>query len=325
MPILTTVGLLQGGLISDAARQKFVDDTNTLLLNGNGDFLFGALPDAVIFEGNGFLSDSFNIQPITKHQQTFPVWHQIFIDKMYQDTANALDIDGSTPLAPVLDYTVPFAGFGFPLRDLTLPEFAAGMAIPDPTFQAQLQFFFDIDIGDLNLDLLLQLPTLIPPPLPPLPPFPALPPLPLDFSFDLPLGFDLPTPQIPNLVLPPIPPIGFDLDIPTLPLPVIGFVLCAVVKAIPAIFAILLAKALAGELLTALSKGPVGLIIFVATVVIEAILSCLGINLKNVLTFLAGFLVYIKQLVLMLAVVLVGVVFGEGLLIQVAANAIGLI
>lgn len=319
MPILTSVGLLQGGLISDAARQRYVDDTNTLLLNGSGDFMMGSLPDPVLFPGVPFLSESFNVQPLEVHQATFPVWHKVFIDFMFQATANALDVDGSTPLAPICDFTAPFAKFGFPLRDITIPDFAVGMALPDPTFQAHLEFFFDVDpieIPPLLPDLLLAVPI----PTPTIPPIPPIPPLPLDFAFDVPFGLSLP--PFPDLILPPIPPVEFDV---TLPLPVVGFLLCAVVKAVPAILAALIAEALTGKLIEALAEGPVGLVAFVAAVVLDAVLSCLGINLKNVLTFLAGFLVYIERLVAMLVVVLVGCIFGEGLLIQVVAKALRLV
>lgn len=320
MPILTTVGLLQGGEISDASRGSFVDDVNTLLLNGSGGFLLGGLPDPAVFKGDGFLHTSFAVQPLQKHIETFPVWHQVFIDTMFRDVANALDVDGSTPLSPVLDYTLPFAAFGFPLKDLTLPQFAAGMAIPDPTFQTQFEFFFDVDPNDLTPQLLLDIAASIPLPSVPIPPIPPIPPLPADFAANIP-NVGIPQLPMPNLQLPPIPPFAFNI---TLPLPAIGFLFCAVVKALPVIFATLLARAMGGELIEALSKGPPGLIGFVAAVVIDAILSCLGIELKNVLTFLAGFLVFVERLILMLVVVLLGVVFGEGLLIKVAAKALGL-
>ena len=76
---------------------------------------------------------------------------------------------------------------------------------------------------------------------------------------------------------------------------------------------------------SAITKGPVGLITFVSSVVIGAISGCLGIVLSSVLTFTAGFLVYINRLVLMLIVLTVGMLFGQGLLVKLVATSIGLV
>ena len=70
MGIMTDVGVLEGGKITAAARQSFIDDVNSLLLNGH-DGSFFPTPDTLFFEGGPFLSTSFNVQPIEKHQETF--------------------------------------------------------------------------------------------------------------------------------------------------------------------------------------------------------------------------------------------------------------
>lgn len=326
MPILTHVGLLTDDKISDAARQSFVDLVNVLLLNGSDNWFGGAAaaPPAASFGGNSFFGKQFDIQPIEKHRETFPVWHKVFIDTMYEGVANALNVDGRAPLLPILDPTVTFAPLNLKLKSLTIPDFAIGMALPPP---AQIEYFFDVSPDDLLLltpqipDLLAKLPV-GPPDIPMPPPLPGLP------SFAIPpYGLIIPIPFPPAIpfVIPPIPPIPGIPNFLPLPFPVMGFLLCAIVKALPAIFAILIAKSIAGELITSLKDGPPGLIAFVAIVVIDAILSCLGINLKNVLTFLAGFLVFIEKLVLIIVTVLIGLIFGEGLLVQLVATAIGLV
>lgn len=320
--VMTHVGLLENGTISDEARQAFVDLTNLLIGNGTGDFLFGSLPSPIVVSGNSLLANAFNITPIEKHQETFPAWHKIFIDTMYEKTAVALDVNcGGGNLAPFGDPTVAFP-------DLKL---RAGVGIPDfliglPALPVSLPDLFDID-PDFLLDFTVNFPTaLIPPniPIPGIPfvPPPTLPAISLPTIPGISLPFDLPS--LPSfLFTPPIPPININLPSITLPFPVLGFLLCAVIEAVP----IIIAKVLLDQagFLGALGKGPTGIIIFVALIVLEVIGACLGIELKNVLTFLAGFLVYIEKLVLMLIVLIVGLLFGQGLLVKLVAQVIGLV
>lgn len=319
MSILTTAGVLQGGIITPAARQSFVDDVVNLLRVGDRDSMFGSLPPALRFDGEPFLCQSFDVSPISAHAATFPTWHKVFIDVMFQAVANALDVDGAVPLSPVLDYTVPFAGLGLPRKTLDIQEFVVGMALVDPTFQMQLQYFFDVDVDDITPELLLDISLAVPVPTPPTVPVPPVGISPADLIFEVPVEF--PPMQVPTLTTPLPPPLAFPGH---LPVPAVGFVLCAVVEAVPKIFAILVAKALAGELIKALAAGPAGIVTFVAAVVVEAIASCLGVELRNLLTFLAGFVVYIERLVAMLAVVLVGSIFGEGQLVVLLAQALKL-
>lgn len=319
MPILTTAGVLQGDLISDTARAAFLSDTITLMRTGTAGFMFGMIPAALTFGASKFIADSFDVGALAAHQATYPMWHRIFIDQMFQRTAIALDIDGSTPLAPIMDFTVPFARFGFTPKQLDVMQFAAGMTLVDPTFQTQLSYFFDVDVSVFTPSFLVELLTSIPPPS-----VPGIPNVPLPFdasilTFDVPAG--LPAVSLPQLIVPPNPPLEFPSPLPT---PVIGFDMCVVVKAIPIVFASLLVRALGGELITALSRGPVGLVGFAASIVFDAVSSCFGIEMRSAPSFLAGFLVFVERLVAMLLTVVVGVVFGEGLLVGVVASTLGL-
>lgn len=324
---MTHVGLLQGGLVSNAARQSFVDTVNLLLVNGTGDFLFGGLPDPVIVPGNSFFAESFTIEPIEKHQETFPTWHQIFIDTMFEKTADAMDVNcGGGLLAPFGDPTIAFP-------DLKL---RSGIGIPDFLIKLPLLPITLPDLFEISPDFLLEFTTsfptkLLPPniPIPSIPfvPPPALPSIQFPAIPGIGLPFDiqsLPTllgapPSIPGLPLI-IPPIQFNIK---LPLPLLGFLFCAIIEAIPIIIGRLLLDI--GGFIGALGKGPAGIILFVALIVLEVIGACLGIELKNVLTFLAGFLVYVEKLVLMLVVLLVGQIFGQGLLVKLVASTIGLV
>ena len=317
--VMTHVGLLQGGLVSNDARQSFVDLTNVLLANGTADFLFGGLPEPVVVPGNAFLAQSFNIKPIEKHAQTFPVWHQIFIDTMFEKTAVAMDVNcGGGQLAPFGDPTIAFPNL----------KLRAGIGIPDfliklPLLPASLPDLFDIS-PEFLLEFTANFPAGLLPPNIPIPSIPFLPPptlpaigLPAISGIDLP--FDLPS--MPSFLFSPaIPPLSFNI---TLPLPILGFLLCAVIKSVPIIIAKLLLDI--GGFIGALDKGPAGIILFVAMIALEVIGACLGIELKNVLTFLAGFLVYVEKLVLMLIVLLVGMIFGQGLLVKLVATTIGLV
>jgi hypothetical protein len=319
MPVLTSAGVLQGGLISDAARLSFVDDVVKILEIGSDNALAGSLPHSMNIVGSTFLSRNFAADSLEEHASRFPVWHKVFIDFMFQTTANALDIDGSMPLAPIVDYTAIFSGFGFPQRQVSLSEFAVGMMLVDPTFQTQLQFFFDVDVLDITPELLVDIAASIPIPSLPLPPIPQPG---LNLVGSLP-QFDprFPSVDLSKLVVPTPPPLQFPN---VLPLPVIGFVLCAVIEAVPKVLGLLIARAMAGDLIKALADGPVGLTVFVGAVVIDAVASCLGVQLRNLGTFLAAFIVYIERLTAMLAVVLIGCIFGEGQLIVTTANALGL-
>ena len=319
MPILTTAGVLQGDLISSTARAAFLTDTTTLMRAGTAGFMFGVVPAAFTFAGSSFIADSFDVGDLAAHEAMYPVWHRIFIDQMFQRVAIALDVDGSTPLSPIMDFTVPFAKLGLPQKSLSIDEFAAGMALVDPTFQTQLSYFCDVDPSIFTPTFIVELIASVPLPSLPTPP---LPPIPFDvdsLAFDVPIG--IPPVAIPPLIIPPIPPLPFDITLPT---PIIGFDLCVVVKAIPIIFASLLAKALGGELIIALAKGPIGIVAFAAGIVFEAISACFGTDMKTAPSFIAGFLVFIERLVAMLLTVMVGVVFGEGLLVGVVASTLGL-
>jgi len=323
MGILTHVGLLEGDKITPAARQAFVDAVNLLLQNGTSNFLYGGLPSELKVPGSELLSKSFNITPIEKHQQTFPAWHQTFIDTMFEKTAVALDVEcGAGLIAPFGDPTVI-------LPDLKLK---AGIGIPEfvilmPGLPVTLPELFDIEITLPELIAEFSAKVAIPNiPLPPFLPLPEIPPVNIPIPpFPLLPKWNIPAVQL-YFNIPPIPPIP-PIPMPNwnfqLPLPILAFLFCAVITAIPIIIAKLLLDP--PGFLAAVAEGPVAIILFVLVIVLEVLGACLGIELKNVLTFLAGFLVYIEKLVLMLIVVIVGQIVGQGLLVQLVATSIGLV
>lgn len=326
MGILTDVGVLAGGKITPAAREKFIDDVNVLLLNGFDGKIFGIAdiagdtPD-LVFQGSEQLSGPFTLKPIEEHQKKFPTFHKFFIDILFEKTAVALDVPGATPLAPVFDPTVAFAAL--PLKPgIGLPEILARLpviAIPPSPFD-----LFDIDITDVGL--LAELALKIPKPSIPMPP--SLP-------LDLPGIGDL----APPLIVPPSPdiqivPPGLP-NIPSVPplhlpnvkmyniIAIVGCIFAAVIKAIVLIVTI---KAL--EMVTALAeKAVIGLIAFVAAELLINIIACLtGLNLKNALSFVAAFVVYLERVIGMICTDVVGLVLGSpGLITKGVAQFVNLV
>lgn len=325
MGILTDVGVLKNGAITPEAREAFVDSVNTLLVNGH-DGSFFPTPDNLYFSGTPLIGDSFNIKPIADHEAAFPTWHMVWIDVLFQETAKALDVDGATPLAPIMDPTIlPAKIPDLKLKaDLTLPDILEKVLLPLPP--PGIFELFDIDLVadvDLVAELALQLPTLIAPPIS----LPSIPPLPLPTDFlkpsipDLNLDISFRPPSIPP-IFPAIPP----LHLPNLQLTNIVLVIgCFFQKIITTVIPLILADSL-GLVESLVSEGPAGLIIFISIKVLDAILSCLlGIELKNALSFLAAFIVYLARVVAMLAVVLVGLILGSGFIAQSIAEFTNLV
>ena len=86
----------------------------------------------------------------------------------------------------------------------------------------------------------------------------------------------------------------------------------------------LLVKAAQGELVASFTKGPIGIVEFVATVVTGAILACLGdLVLTSVTSFLAGIIVYVKYAVIMMVFVVIGQTLGSGCLTLGMASFLG--
>lgn len=236
-PILTGVGLISGGRLTDAARTRYVEEVIALLVTGNRNGRGGS-PTTQLFSSLVPLPPTsgpeiFNVTTL-KSEKLFwfdpdpfaaliaavlldksasPVWNALFPDLLYGKTAVALDANGSTPLFPIFDVSVAFPNIkAFPL---TLPELSIQANItPLPKLLLKLS----------ELGIQLSLPSLPIPPIPPaLPTFglPALPGLTLPglpdiFIPELFLGLiKLPFDILIKLIAPPD--LGLVLDLPGLP------------------------------------------------------------------------------------------------------------
>lgn len=231
-PILTGVGLLDGGKLTDAARSRYVDEVLGLLVTGNADGK-GGLPSTKVFSSLIALPpvpgpSIFNVTTLQseplfwfgpdplaatmallmKDKAKTPIWNSIFPDLLYASTAQALDANGATPLFPLFDVSVAFPDLkGFPV---SLPDLAiqAGI-VPLPKLLLKL--------ADLGISL--SPPSIPLPPIPPslpnfLPSVPGLtiPGLPALALPDLLLGLiKLPFDLLLKLVLPPD--IGLIMDL----------------------------------------------------------------------------------------------------------------
>lgn len=214
-PILTSVGVLDHGKLTPEGRTKYVTEVLALLALGNHDGKGGS-PSTKIFNSLVPLPpvagpEIFNVTTLSSEklfwfdpdplaalmssvlvdENASPMWNAIFPDLLYGKTASALDINGSTPLFPLFDVSIPFPDIKiFPIA---LPDLALQLNLELPKLMLKL----------IDLNIKLSLPSI---PLPPIPP--SLPkidlPIPPLVLFDLMIGLiKLPFDLLLKLVLPP--------------------------------------------------------------------------------------------------------------------------
>lgn len=227
-PILTSVGLLESGKLTKNASDKYWDEVTTLLMLGNAN-------------GKGMPNVITKVLPIPPTDPTPPImnvttlqaekvfWfdpdpaaaaiaahikvrknaemlHAIFLDILFEKTAQLMDLKGQTPLAPIFDVSAVFPDIKLPLP-YTPPDLAAALKITPPELPT----------------LLLKLGIKVPPDLPKIPEIPSLPklpdialPIPPLVLFDFLLGlFELPFKLLLKLFVPPD--IKLVVDLPKLP------------------------------------------------------------------------------------------------------------
>lgn len=151
--ILTSVGLIEGGKISKQSRDAFIDDVTGLLLTGNHDGKGGSIKikifnslfplpptpgPSIKIDTTGKLENLFWFDPdpyalLSKEVliNSEKIWQKVFIDLLYETTANLLDIPGATPLLPVFDITAGIPGKIEIKPGATLNEIIT-QAIPTP-------------------------------------------------------------------------------------------------------------------------------------------------------------------------------------------------
>jgi hypothetical protein len=304
-PILTGVGLLQNGKLSDAARAKYVSEVLALLATGNGNGKGGspstkifnslvALPPTAgpsIFNVTTLKSEPlfwFDPDPLAAMRATLlvdktktPIWNAIFPDLLYTSTAEALDANGSTPLFPLFDVSVAFPNLkGFPIA---LPDLAVeSNVLPPPQLLIKLA----------SLGIQLSIPT---PPIPPIPP--ALP--------------NFMPPALPGVTLPGLPALALpNLLIGLIKLP---FDLIVQLVAPPSV-----------SLVIDLISFKFDAVVNLAMNIIVELLADLIQALPKLL--IASILIYVKDVVAMVCTVLVGLLTGAGgALTKSVAAATGLI
>ena len=149
-PVLTGIGLLKDGKISQAGIDTFVANVAALLTLGNhkGETL---LPIAKVVplppvSGPNIAGEDlfwFNPDPFGAvaaaallDRNKSSMWHTVFIDTIYSTTATLLDMAGNTPMFPIFD---PSAPFGVDIKiPFTPPELAGKLAVPPPQLLAKL-------------------------------------------------------------------------------------------------------------------------------------------------------------------------------------------
>lgn len=322
MGILTNAGVLKNGKISQNIVNTFFNDVKKLLGEGNDPSNFWIVPLPPKFGPDPVNAKMTSLGiplPPYEDRSLFPMYHKIFIDTMLEGTAKTLDVNGSTPFAPVADPCAIAVKLGLPQPDL---PFDKALKIFPPSVDTLIEAM-GVDLTDVDLiaELVVKIPELALPAKPP-----NFPPKIIglgDLSFNLTNpDIKLPTPKIDDLPLPPFPPPlpnlakelnikipGKDFNIPS----IIPLLKCILIVGIPKIFVKLITEG--QQLIAKLPKGPLGIVEFVAEVVITVLAACLGpLALGTLLTFVAGLVVYVKFLVTFLVVVVIGQLLGDGCL-----------
>lgn len=302
-PILTGVGLLEGGKLTPAGRARYVGEVLALLATGNADGKGGSpstkifnslvplppIPGPVIPNVTTLQAEPlfwFEPDPLATlmaatlvDEKACPFWNQIFPDLLYAKTAGALDANGATPLFPIFDVSCAFPDVeGFPV------------SIPDLSIQAKIAPVPKLMLKLADLGIELKPPSI---PMPPIPP--SLP----DFSlgFDVGLGLQAAV-ALPELLLGLIK-LPFDLLAALVLPPNIGLILDLIQFKFDAVLKLAL------DLVIKLLQP---LILIVPKLLIASIL------------------IYLKNIVAMVCVDIVGMVVGAGgSLTKLVAGATGLL
>jgi len=283
-PILTSVGLLQDGKLTKAAKDRYLVEVLSLLVTGN-DNGQGGSPSTKIFNSlfplppvagplianvttlsteNAFWfkPDPFAALIATQlnDPKNNPIWHTIFEDVLLENVAVALDMNGSTPLFPLFDASIPFPSVDvFPIQ---LPDLAVKAELTLPQLTAKL--------GDLNIKV-------------------AMP--------------SIPVPQIP----PKLPDVVMQLPIP----PLVLMDLCVGLIKLPfdLLWQLVLPPAI--DLVLNLPGLP-GVVLNLAFDIVLKLLKDLGLLLIVPKLFIASLLVWLKDVVGMICVDIVGSLVGAG-------------
>lgn len=300
-PILTGVGLLHGGKLTQSARDAYVDEVLALLVSGN-DQGHGGSPSTQLFSqlvplppvaGPNIINvTTLKSEPLfwfgpdpaaallsaqLKDPSKNPVWQAIFPDLIYASTANLLDMNGNTPLFPVFDVSAAF-GIDLPLP-FTLPDLAAKLNMSPIDLAAKLA----------GLSIQVSIPTI---------PIPQLPP-----KLNIPsLSLQLP---VPPFALP-------QLVIGLLKLP------------IDLLQQILLPPNL--DIVLKLIKLDFSAVFDLAFNAVFGLLKDLNLTVTTPKLLIASLLIYLKDIVAMVCTVIVGSLVGAGgTLTKTVAKGLGLV
>lgn len=310
------------GKLTQAARNKFVQDCLAIVTGGNEDGAgikyTGFLPlpifpipgPKIILDPIGH-PDGENLlwfKPEPLALLTAPIlvdpekeFQKIIVDGLYAPLVKMLNLAGDHPLFPIFDPTCAIDLSKFPnlqlpdipgiLVDLTV-QFAA-MGIPKTLPDAKIKLAKDFGISDL---IIADFVKLLVPPVPPKPPLPPIPSIPIP-AIPLPKAGGLSVPNFPDLAL------GI-FNIPQ------------------ALFPNLIG------LITAPDIDPPALLLKIIKLIVEILLKLLqtlGLLAGLPKLLLAMLMVIVKNLAVMLLCVVVGKVLGTGSIVKIVATIGGVV
>jgi hypothetical protein len=300
-PILSGIGALDKGKISETARKKFVEEVSLLLVAGNlsgktlkpisNIFPFppvsGPLIPAVnqhLFWFDKFMTAESVIALQDRNKS--PIWHQIFVDTLYQNTLQALDLAGNTAIFPIFDPSAPFGvELSYPFSQVDLIK---AIKTTPPQFAAKVA----------KAGIKLSIPSI------PIPKIPSFSPTTVQFKLDgsfaiTPSGLP-PIPQLPVLLT----------ELIKLPFDTLTSLL------VPSKFVELVAH------IPELPKSLANLVFEAFTKILEKI----GFASQLLpATIIASILVYLKNIIACLCVIIIGNILGTGVITLNVGKLLGLV
>jgi hypothetical protein len=293
MGVLTDIGIIKDGKLSDKTRNAIITDILLLLEKGNdggrgiSSFPLPLPPTDPTAPANIFW---FAPQPlifiptvaVLPDKNKCPIFHSVILDGLFGSTFTALDVKGGTPLTPptvptpIFDPSFISLKLGIDLGKDFPPDPAKLFLIPEikkkyPTVEiflaALIKIVAETKIPDIP----------VPPPLPSIP-------------------------DAPNLILP-------DLlkGLIKIPFDIIVSLMAAPLDLLPKL------------------TNPLALFGFIFDLAFKALQKLLDLFLATPATIIASLLVYLKDLCAIICVVIIASILGPGEISKAAATALGLV
>jgi hypothetical protein len=286
MGVLTEIGVLSDGSLTQDAKDRFIEDTTLVLAAGGAqglDIVFDIDPDGELpiwdIAVGAVLAVAFTKDTFEEHQELFSNFHTIHIDIIYEILAGFFDFEVVVPFKP--------AGIFDPTYEFDLD---VELDFP-PNFTDFVNPKFLVDLG-VDLTAATEFVASLPDAAVPLP----------DFGIEMPDLPDTPNvnPELPSIVT----------------------IIVDILTAIPLEVATI-ATELGTTLPVALSDFD-SLISGIAIKLWEIIVTVIE-RIAEYISLCAAFIVHLKNIIAMLITGIIGMILGTGVICETVAQLLGLI